>query len=219
MNRIVVAGTDTDIGKTVFSAALMLGLEDAGLAPHYWKPIQSGIETIDKHTVKTLTQNHADYFLPERYVLTEPLSPHRSAELDGVVIDVGGLYNPKNIPMCDGALVIEGAGGLMVPLTREDLQIDMYKAWDIPVVLCTRTVLGTINHTLLSVEALRARDIPIRGLVFIGEDNADNIKTIAEFSDVPVLGSMPQMDNLDADSLRDMFKACFNAVDFVSPLT
>lgn len=217
MTHIVITGTDTDIGKTVFSAALMAGLEAAGFKPHYWKPIQSGIETIDKHTVKNLSGIHADRFLPERYVLTEPLSPHRSAELDDVLLDADDLHDSENIPPCDGALVIEGAGGLMVPLTREDLQIDLYKAWDIPVVLCTRTTLGTINHSLLSVEALKARNIPIKGLVFIGEDNSDNIRTIAEFSGVPVLGHMPMMEKINAESLRDMFAARFKATDFVDP--
>lgn len=214
-HRIVITGTDTDIGKTVFAAALMLGLEDAGLAPYYWKPIQSGIETIDKHTVKMLSGLDAGRFLQERYVLSAPLSPHRSAELDDVCIDAGELCDVVHFPPHKGALVIEGAGGLMVPITRSHLQIEMYQAWRVPVVLCARTLLGTINHSLLSVAALRAADIPIRGLVFIGAENEDNIKTIAEFSGVPVLGHMPIMEDLCANSLLAMFKERFVARDFV----
>tara|TARA_R110001592_G_scaffold3525_5_gene19801 strand:- start:5902 stop:6555 length:654 start_codon:yes stop_codon:yes gene_type:complete len=217
MKKLIITGTDTDIGKTVFSAALMLGLETAKKNPHYWKPIQSGIAgEVDTRRVQKLTNLPDERFLPERYIFSEPLSPHRSAEIDNVEIDMPALRDKNNIPACDGTMIIEGAGGLMVPITRDNLQINLYKDWKIPVVLCARTGLGTINHTLLSLEAIWSRNIPLKGLVFIGEENPDNIRTITEFSKVKVLGHMPMIDGLDDTSLRLMFGNHFNAQDFIS---
>lgn len=204
--RFVVSGTDTNAGKTVFSAALA-----GALGAFYWKPIQSGIMPEgDKETVARLSGLPANHILPERYRLNAPLSPHRSAELDGVTIDPAGLVPPQ----VSGPLVIEGAGGLMVPLTRSFLQIDLYQAWRIPVILVARTTLGTINHTLLSIEALRTRGIPLHGIAFVGEDNADNIRTISEMGSVRVLGRLPHLPVLNAHSLRDAFAAHFQRDDF-----
>ncbi|MCK5373781.1 MAG: dethiobiotin synthase [Alphaproteobacteria bacterium] len=218
MNRIVITGTDTEIGKTTFSAALMLGLEKAGLKPHYWKPIQSGItDGVDTRSVQRLSGLPDDRFMAERYIFSQSLSPHRAAELDGQSVDMKALCNLENIPACDdGTLIIEGAGGLMVPLTRKNLQINLYKEWQIPVILCARTGLGTINHTLLSLEALWSRKIPVRGLVFIGEENPDNVETIAAFSKTEILGVMPKLDRLDPKTLVDIFATNFNIQDFVS---
>jgi len=214
--KTIITGTDTDIGKTMFSAALMLGLEAAGETPHYWKPLQSGItDIVDTKCVQQTTNLPKERFLPERYILSEPLSPHRAAEIDGVEIDIEGLRDPDQIPQADGALIIEGAGGLMVPITRKNLQINLYKEWNIPLVLCARTGLGTINHTLLSLEAIWERRIPLKGVVFIGEENEDNIRTISEFSGAKVLGHMPIMDEPDDSALRLMFANNFNAQDFI----
>ncbi len=216
MQRILITGTDTDIGKTVFSAALMLGLEEAGFKPHYWKPVQAGIDsTVDTRTVQKLTNLSEDRFLPEDYILSEPLSPHRSAEIDGVDIDVEKLRDVSSIPECDGPLIIEGAGGLMVPLSRENLLINVFKSWNIPVVLCARTALGTINHTLLSLEALWSRGIPVKGIVFIGEKNMDNMRTIAEFSKTKILGHLPDIHHLDDTTLRLIFGNNFTARAFL----
>ena len=208
MNRtFIVSGTDTGIGKTAAAAMLTLGLN-----AHYWKPIQSGTEDgTDTTTVRALTGLPDERFLPEAYVLTEPLSPHRSAELDGVEIDIERLC----VPRIDGALIVEGAGGLMVPVTRQLLQIDLFKHWNAPVILCARTGLGTINHTLLSVEALRARYIPLHGLLFIGGENADNIRTIADLSGARVLGRLPWLDQVDATALKTAFADHFRLEDFL----
>lgn len=207
-NKCVITGTDTDVGKTVFAAMLMLALEAA-----YWKPVQCGVSGgVDTKTVQRLTGLPAERFFPESYVLTEHLSPHRAAEIDGVEIDI----NKLEIPEFDGPLLIEGAGGLNVPLTRTTLNIDLFAMWKLPVILCARTGLGTINHTLLSVEALKARDIPIHGIAFIGPENADNIRTIADFSGVRVLGRMPHLDKLDADALNAAFEQNFDLKDFVT---
>ncbi len=217
MSKLIITGTDTDIGKTIFSAALMLGLEAAQKKPHYWKPLQSGItDGVDTRTVQRLTNMSDERFLPESYIFTEPLSPHRAAEIDDVEIDMQALRDKANIPECDGTMIIEGAGGLMVPITRKNLQINLYKDWKIPLVLCARSGLGTINHTLLSLEAIWSRDIPLKGIVFIGEENPDNMRTIEEFSKVKILGHMPRLDVVDETSLRLMFGNHFNAQDFVS---
>ena len=154
---LVVTGTDTGIGKTVVAAMLTLALDGV-----YWKPVQAGTrEGTDAATVAALTGLGPERVIAERYRLTEPLSPHRAAELDGVEIDAPSLVLPAEAPG-GRPLIIEGAGGLMVPLTRRTLYIDVFQRWGAPVVLCARTALGTINHSLLSVEALRSRDIPDR---------------------------------------------------------
>jgi dethiobiotin synthetase len=202
----IISGTDTGIGKTAAAALLTLGL-----GAHYWKPIQSGTDDgTDTATVKALTGLPDDCFLPEAYVLSAPLSPHRSAELDGVDITRDRLA----LPLLDGPLIVEGAGGLMVPVTRRLLQIDLFKSWGAPVILCARTGLGTINHTLLSVEALRARDMTLHGILFIGDDNPDNIRTIAELSGARILGRLPWLDRVDAESLKAAFADHFRAEDF-----
>ncbi len=211
MSKFIITGTDTDIGKTVFSAALMLGLEAAGAAPHYWKPVQSGIEgDVDTRRVQKLTQLPKERFLPESYLFSEPLSPHRAAEIDGAHIDTDALQPPD----VDGDLIIEGAGGLMVPLTRDNLQVNLYKKWNIPLILCTRTGLGTINHTLLSLEAIWSRNISLKGIVFIGEENKDNIRTIKEFSKAKILGHLPIIDPIDKDTLIAAFADNFDIKDF-----
>ncbi|MET2832951.1 dethiobiotin synthase [Mesorhizobium shangrilense] len=200
--RIVITGTDTGIGKTVFSAGLV-GLLDG----FYWKPVQSGLDDeTDSEAVARLAGLPPGRVLPEVYRLSKPLSPHRSAEIDGVAIEAARL----SLPVLPGPLVIEGAGGLMVPLNRQTKFIDIFAQWRLPIILCARTALGTINHTLLSIEALRARSIPIIGLAFIGEEVADTQKTIVEFSGVPQLGRLPLLDPLTSETLREAMVAGFD---------
>lgn len=209
--RFVIAGTDTDAGKTVFSAALMLGLANA----HYWKPLQSGVsDGVDTKTVQMLTGLPKERFFPEAYIFSEPLSPHRAAEIDGTEIDMARL-SAERIPASDGPLLIEGAGGLMVPVTRKNLQINLYQKWQIPVILVARTGLGTINHTLLSIEALLARKIPVLGIAFNGPENDDNMRTISELSKVKVLGRLPRLETLNPATLKAAFAENFRAGDFV----
>ncbi len=206
-NAYIITGTDTNVGKTVFSAMLALALE-----ANYWKPVQSGVENVDTKTVQNLTGLPDEYFFPEAHILTEPLSPHRAAEIDDVEIDVDALEPPES----ERSLIIEGAGGLMVPLTRSNLQINVFKRWELPVILCARTGLGTLNHTLLSLEALWAREMPIHGIAFIGSDNPDNIQTIAEFSGEKILGHLPELDHLNANTLTQAFHANFDIEDFAA---
>ena len=205
--RIVVTGTDTGIGKTVFAA----GLADM-LGACYWKPIQSGLEgETDSQIVVRLGGLSADRILAERYRLTTPVSPHQSAALDGVSIDIAALA----VPDTGGRpLVIEGAGGLMVPLDQATLYIDVFARWRIPVVLCARTSLGTINHSLLSVEALRRRDIELLGIAFIDEGNPESEQAISEIGRVKRLGRLPLISSLTRDTLREAFAASFKPADF-----
>ena len=205
--RIVVAGTDTDIGKTIFSAALVQALDG-----YYWKPIQAGLagET-DSETVARLSGLPALRILPEAYRLNTPASPHFAAERDGVDIDVLRL-RPRDVP---APLVIELAGGLDVPLTRRLLQIDVIADWKLPVVLCSSTRLGTINHSLLSIEALKRRAIPILGIAFIGEEIPDTETVIPSFGGVRRLGRLPRISDLNRDTLRQAFAANFSVANIL----
>jgi dethiobiotin synthetase len=205
--RIVVTGTDTEIGKTVFAA----GLADL-LQASYWKPIQSGLEgETDSGIVARLGGLSSDRILPERYRLKTPVSPHQSAAIDGVRIDAKELAVPDS---GGRPLVIEGAGGLMVPLDRTTLYIDVFARWRLPVVLCARTSLGTINHSLLSVEALRGRDIDVLGVAFIGDSHPESERAICEIGRVKRLGRLPGLSPLNQSTLREAFAAAFKPRDF-----
>ena len=205
--RIVVAGTDTDIGKTIFSAALVQALDG-----YYWKPIQAGLEgETDSETIARLSGLPALRILPEAYRLNTPASPHFAAERDGVEIDVLRL-RPRDVP---APLVIELAGGLDVPLTRRLLQIDVIADWKLPVVLCSSTRLGTINHSLLSIEALKRRAIPILGIAFIGEKIPDTESVIPAFGGVRRLGRLPRISDLNRDTLRQAFAANFSVANIL----
>ena len=205
MSSFIVTGTDTGIGKTVFSSALA-----GALGAHYWKPVQSGLEEdSDSETVRRLSGLPAHKILPEAYRLQAPLSPHRAAELEDIEIRRDAFEMPNADP-----LVIEGAGGLMVPLRRDWLIIDLFADLQLPVILCARTALGTINHSLLSIEALRLRDIPIVGMAFIGEANADSENTICAMGGVRRLGRLPRLAHLDRESLARAFHDNFDMAEF-----
>lgn len=207
---LIVTGTDTGVGKTVVAAMLVLALD-----AFYWKPIQSGLtDATDTDTMATLTGIAGARLLPETYRLREPLSPHRAAELDGMTIDPAALVLPE-IPR-GRCLIVEGAGGTLVPVTRSVLQIELFARWQAPVVVVARTALGTINHTLLTIEAVRRREIPVRGIVFVGEENSDTQRTIGEFSGVRILGRVPVMKNLNPEALRSAFAQHFQKETFDS---
>lgn len=201
----VITGTDTDIGKTVFAAGLTRALNAA-----YWKPVQAGLEDgSDSGRVAVLGVPRAS-ILPEAYRLTTPCSPHRASELDGVKIDPSSLA----LPEVDGALVVEGAGGALVPVTRTLLYADLFAQWGAPVVIVARTGLGTINHSLLTIEALRQRSVPILGMAFIGAPQEDSEATICTIGSVRRLGRLPILDPLDPDTLLAGFAECFALEDF-----
>ena len=198
--RLVVCGTDTDVGKTVVSALLVEGLE-----ARYWKPVQSGVEGGgDRDRVAALLDLPAERIVPEAYRLAAPVSPHWAAEREGVAIDPARLALPPGA----GPLVVECAGGLLVPLRRDWLQIDQIARWGLPVVLVARSGLGTLNHTLLSLEALARRRIPVLGLVLNGEPHPDNPRTLAELGGVPVLAELAPIEPLDRAGLRRQWLRC-----------
>ncbi len=201
MNSIIVSGTDTGVGKTLLSAILMASLPEYT----YWKPIQSGTaEETDSKTVKVLSGCSSERIIPESYVFSQPFSPHLAARLDGKTIEPKNLRLPSVAP-----IIIEGAGGLLVPLTHDLLFIDIFKSWNWPVLLACRSELGTINHTLLSLEALRNRGIPILGCVLIGEANPENEKAIEYYGDTVVVGRIPIISTFTTDSLRGIFRDHF----------
>jgi dethiobiotin synthetase len=203
-----VTGTDTGIGKTVFAAGLTRLLDGV-----YFKPVQAGLEgDTDTAVVQRLSALPTDRMLPEIWRLRTPASPHLAAERDGVSIDPRALIPPT----LERTVIVEGAGGLMVPLTRDVLFIDVFASWGAPVVLCARTALGTLNHTLLSLEALRRRGIPILGVALIGEAHADNERTLAELGGAPILGRLPRLDPLTPQSLAAAFSAAFRYESFVA---
>lgn len=208
MKPLIITGTDTDVGKTAVAAMLTLALDG-----YYWKPIQSGTrDGTDAKRVAELTGLPRERMLPERFVLTEPLSPHRAAEMDGVEIDIAALTLPR-VP--NGAwLIVEGAGGIFVPVNRGALQVHLFARWATPIVVVARTSLGTINHTLLTLEALRQRRLQVLGIVFVGASLPDTERTIVEFSGVKRLGRLPFLSRLDAANLREMFATHFNRDDF-----
>ena len=199
--RLVVTGTDTNIGKTVFAAALA-----GALGARYWKPVQAGLDPeTDSQTVARLADVET---LPEAYRLKMAASPHQAAAAEGITIDTDALALPS------GPLVIEGAGGLMVPLTRATLNMDVFARWGLSLILCARTSLGTINHTLLSVEAIRARGIPLSGIAFIGDENKESEGIIIEKSAAKRLGRLPRLDPLNRETLAAAFAANFLRDDF-----
>lgn len=192
-NALVICGTDTDVGKTVVSALVV-----QGLGATYWKPVQSGLEGGgDSGRLQALLQLPATRLLPEAYRLQTPVSPHWAAELEGITIDPARLA----LPAVAGALVVETAGGLLVPLRRDWLQIDQLAAWGLPVLLVARSGLGTLNHTLLSVQALRQRSIPLLGLVLNGPLHPDNPATLAALAQAPVLAQLPPLEPLTDSGL------------------
>lgn len=204
---IVIAGTDTDVGKTVFAAALVHALNAV-----YWKPVQAGrYPATDSQTVQRLAGCSNDRILPEAYVLETPASPHLAAERDGVTIDTARL----TLPNIAAPLVVELAGGLAVPLRRDLLQIDLVARWRAPTVLVASTRLGTINHTLLSIEALKRRAVPIVGVAFVGDPAEDSERTICAIGGVARLGRLPKLESVDSDTLHRAFSANFSISDIL----
>ncbi|MGF7155961.1 dethiobiotin synthase [Novosphingobium gossypii] len=204
---IIVTGTDTGIGKTVFAAGLA-----GALGAHYWKPVQAGIEEEgpDAQRVAHLGGLPDNKVLAEAYSLATPCSPHLAAEIDGVAIDPARLA----LPVVDGPLVVEGAGGALVPISRTETYADQFARWGAPAVLVARTSLGTINHSLLSIEALRARGVDLVGVAFVGDAVEDSEATICAMGNVRRLGRLPRLDPLTPQTLAAAFAANFRVEDF-----
>ncbi len=202
MTAFVVTGTDTGIGKTIFAAGLT-----GHLGAHYWKPVQSGLaEETDSQCVARLAGCPT---VPEAYRLRLPASPHISAAAESVRIDPARLALPDPRP-----LVIEGAGGVMVPLNDDLLFLDQMACWQVPVILCARTALGTINHSLLSLAALGRAGVPVHGIAFIGASEPQVEATIIRLGRVRRLGRLPFLDMLTPASLRSAFADAFPPESF-----
>ena len=189
MRRIFVTGIGTDVGKTVVSAILTEALE-----ADYWKPVQAGdLSNSDSIKVKNLISNKRTIIHPETYQLTQPMSPHAAAEIDNIEIDLTTIKIPKT----NNNLIIEGAGGLMVPLNKKDLVIDLIKKLTIEVVIVSQNYLGSINHTLLSLESLKVRKLNVLGIIFNGEENKETEKYILNYSGLNFLGRVNQHQTIN----------------------
>ena len=196
--QIVICGTDTDVGKTVASALIV-----QGLGATYWKPIQSGTEEGgDRGRLVKILNLPKDRYLPEKYLFQAPVSPHWAAEKENRIIEPSQL----NIPNISGPLIIETAGGLMVPLNRQWLQIDQLVKWRLPLILVARSGLGTLNHTLLSLEALRMRKLCVLGLILNGTLHQDNPTTLEKFGNVPVIAQLPHLTSITSEVLAEQWQ-------------
>ena len=186
--RLFVTGIGTEVGKTVVSAILTEALQ-----ADYWKPVQAGdLDYSDTHKVKDMVSNSKSVFHDESFALNHPMSPHAAAERDGVEIRLGEF----KIPETENHMIIEGAGGLMVPLNSKDCIIDLIEDLGVEVVLVSRNYLGSINHTLLSVEALVSRGITIKGMIFNDEENVDTESVILKMTGLKCLGRVEMEEAL-----------------------
>ena len=188
MKGFVIVGIGTDVGKTIISAIMV-----EALRADYWKPIQAGgLDFSDTDMVRSLVRNEDSQFLPEAYRLTEPMSPDAAAAIDGVKIELSQLQ----LPPTKNTLIVESAGGLMVPANEQLLNIDLIKAWKLPLILVSSYYLGSINHTLLSIDALKNRGIEIAGIIFNGKEVPSTKQVILSYSGLPCLLDVQQEDEL-----------------------
>lgn len=191
--RYIVSGIDTAAGKTVVSAVLCEALQ-----ANYWKPVQAGdLDASDSITVRQLISDELICF-PEAQQLQFPMSPNLSAEKEGFVIDPSTWEVPKS----DRPLIIEGAGGLLVPLNDNMLLIDVFKQFNAPVILVSKNYLGSINHTLLSVQAIRNAGLELAGIVFNGEPDEDIERSILQHAKTPFLGRVEVLDELNKSAIK-----------------
>ncbi|MGC8719241.1 MAG: dethiobiotin synthase [Thermodesulforhabdaceae bacterium] len=193
--KIFVTGTDTGVGKTFVCAALMTVLNSSC----YWKPVQTGSEEgTDTDWIRSVTGLPKERFLPEAYCFRKPLSPHAASALEGVAIDMCSIV----LPQVEGRLIVEGAGGVMVPLNDHHLMIDLMKHLGLPVLVVARSTLGTINHTLLTLLALRNAGLEVCGVIMNGPRNESNRRAIEQFGKTVVLAEITPLDVVNAGTLR-----------------
>lgn len=192
---LFVTGIGTGIGKTIVSAVLTEKLK-----ADYWKPVQSGdLDNSDTLKVKSLVSNNISFFHPEIYRLTQPYSPHKSAAIDGISIK----KEVFNVPQTDNSLIIEGAGGLMVPLNDSFLMIDLIKQLNAGVILISQNYLGSINHTLLSAAMLKQYGINITGIIFNGKTDADSESYILQYTGIKLIGRLPEYEHVNKAVIFD----------------
>lgn len=201
---LFITGSDTNVGKTVLSALLV-----AALDTYYWKPIQTGSrEGTDREAVRRAAEAPEARLLPEAYCFEPPVSPHLAAEMAGTRIELENLRLPEISER--RPLIVEGAGGVLVPVNEAALMVDLMRHLGLPVVVAARTTLGTINHTLLSLAALRDRNLEVRGVVMIGEENAENRRAIERYGRTTVIGHIPPLTELKRAALLDTFRTRFD---------
>lgn len=202
--RYFITGTDTGIGKTVLSALLC-----AALNATYWKPIQTGTEVdSDSRTVAELAGLPPEKILPEAYQFVPPVSPHLAARLDGVRIDLAKIKIP--VGSQETPLIVEGAGGVLVPVNETALMVDLMRNLELPVLLAARSSLGTINHTMLSLAALRNAGVTVAGVVMIGASNDENRAAIEDYGKVRVVGEIPWLTEINRSMLLEIFSVRFD---------
>lgn len=202
LRGLFITGTDTDIGKTVVAAAFMHRYRHLGNL-RYWKPVQTGIERDDDTAlVRRLGTCRESELQADGVRLPRPLSPHLAAQLAGMRIDIPELVETVREKLHAHRWVIEGAGGVLVPLNESELMIDLIAFLAAPVLVVARSTLGTINHTLLTLQALRSRALNIVGVVMVGEKNRENRRAIERYGAIDVLGEMPHFTVLTADAIR-----------------
>ncbi len=204
MSGYFVTGTDTNVGKTVLSALLVAAL-DAG----YWKPVQTGVvEGTDRESVRKWAELSGDRLAEEKYRFDPPVSPHLAASLAGIQIRLDDFELPA--APNNAKWIVEGAGGVMVPLNERDLMRDLMRRVGFPIVIAARTALGTINHTLLTLAALRESRLPICGVVMIGDENIENRRAIELYGNVRVVGHIPMLEKINRATLLEVYKDNFD---------
>jgi dethiobiotin synthetase len=193
-NSYFLTGIGTDVGKTVVSAILCELLQAT-----YWKPIQSGdLQNSDSKKIQEWLNNTIE-IIPEAHLFSEALSPHVASKIDGVSINPAML----NLPKTTGNLIVEGAGGWLVPINEDGITFaDLAEQWNIPIILVSRHYLGSINHTLLSIESIRSRNVNIHGIIYVGEPLPDTCEIIEKISGVKTLFSVPLFDKVDTDTIK-----------------
>ncbi len=191
MNYFVTA-IGTDSGKTLVSAILCEALQ-----ADYWKPVQSGLPR-DTETVSSLVTNPTTVFHPERFLLTTPVSPHAAAKADGVTIELDAFHLPESA----NTLVVEGAGGCLVPLSDQHLIIDLIAHLNLETILVSNLYLGSINHTLLTFEALKKRNLPVRGIVFNGDANEESERIILHYTKLRCLLRIKKESAIDREVVK-----------------
>jgi len=214
VNGFFISGTDTNVGKTVLSALLVASLDAI-----YWKPIQTGaVEGTDRETVRQLARVPEDQLVPESYCFDPPVSPHLAAREAGARICLETLSWPPtaNYGAPDRPWIVEGAGGALVPVNEHQTMIDVMRRIGLPVLIASRTALGTINHTLLTLMALRCARLEVRGVVLIGDENTENRRAIEHFGQTRVLGRIPRLASLERAALLRVFASSFDRAAFLA---
>lgn len=204
MSGFFVTGTDTNVGKTVLSALLVAALDAV-----YWKPVQTGAsEGTDRESVRRWAEAAEDRLPLERYRFDPPVSPHLASREAGVRIALDAFELPA--ALAGRRWIVEGAGGVMVPVNERDLMRDLMLRIGFPVIVAARTALGTINHTLLTLAALREARLPICGVALIGDENIENRRAIEHYGDVRVVGHIPMLKKIDRATLLDVYEKYFD---------